>query len=86
MQNPVLEKYGNSEIPIHTTLGNIINVIGEDQVQTVIEESAAKANYKKEYEHSRNNILVNWFHLILFIFAFSCLSVITLEFIDKDKR
>ena len=29
---------------------------------------------------------MNWLHLLIFVAAFSLLAVVTLEFVDKDKR
>ena len=51
-----------------------------------LEEKAAAANYKPEYECIPDNILKYWLHLFGFILAFALLATITLEFIDKDKR
>ncbi|MBQ4176545.1 MAG: hypothetical protein II640_03660 [Lachnospiraceae bacterium] len=34
----------------------------------------------------RENILKNWLHLAVFVGVFALLSILTLEFIDKDKR
>ena len=51
-----------------------------------LEEKAAAANFKAEYEYSVENVVSYWMTLLLFIFVFAALSTITLEFIDKDKR
>ena len=69
-----------------TTVGGLIDIVGEDTVRTFLEEKAAEASYKPEYELSRDNIVEYWLHLMAFIVAFALLSTITLEFIDKDKR
>ena len=68
-----------------TALGDISN-IGTDKVKSFLNDKAAAANYKPEYERTADNIVSYWFHLFMFILAFGILSTITLEFIDKDKR
>ncbi|SEF80243.1 ABC-2 type transporter [Eubacterium ruminantium] len=51
-----------------------------------INMEAAKANYKKEYKNSNENIRVRWELLMVFSAMFALLAMIVLEFVDKDKR
>lgn len=67
-------------------VGDILDLMGEEEMRERISEYATKANYNPEYEYSRRNVAMNWIHILIFIVVFSLLSVITLEFIDKDKR
>ena len=69
-----------------TTLGRLIDLVGEKNVRSFLEEKAAAASYKSDYEMKWDNIVEYWLHLLAFILAFALLSTITLEFIDKDKR
>ena len=71
---------------LKTTVGKLLDMVGEDKVKTFLEEKAAAASYKAEYENNPSNIIKYWEHLVLFIFGFALLAMITLEFIDKDKR
>ena len=71
---------------LRTTVGKLLDMVGEDNVKTFLEEKAAAANYKVEYENNQKNILAYWRHLMAFVFGFALLAMITLEFIDKDKR
>ena len=71
---------------LKTTLGKILDVVGEKNVMNFLEEKAAAANYKPEYECTPENIAIYWTHLFVFILAFALLATVTLEFIDKDKR
>jgi ABC-type multidrug transport system permease subunit len=73
-------------IALPATVGDLLNLVGEDKVMKFLEEKAAAANYKMEYDYRWENIVEYWFTLFLFILAFAALSTITLEFIDKDKR
>ena len=71
---------------VKTTLGRVIDLVGANNVKAFLEEKAAAASYKADYEMKWDNIVEYWLHLLTFIFAFALLSTITLEFIDKDKR
>ncbi len=51
-----------------------------------IEQKAGEASYSPDYEKTEDNITWYWLHLLTFAAAFSLLAVITLEFIDKDRR
>ena len=39
-----------------------------------------------DYDRTIENVLKNWGALILFAMVFAVLSVMSLEFIDRDKR
>ena len=69
-----------------TTVGGIVDMIGEDWVKDILQNRIAKASYNAAYEHTKPNIIQYWVRLALFALIFSVLSIITLEFIDKDKR
>jgi len=73
-------------IPVRTTVGEVLDLVGREETKEAIDKEAAKANYNPKYEYSELNIIKNWFHLMVFIFLFSALSIIILENIDKDKR
>ena len=73
-------------ISLKTTVGSLMDLVGEKKIKTFLEDKAAAASYKPEYDHSLHNVIDYWLHLLLFVFVFAALSTITLEFIDKDKR
>ena len=84
--NPDVQAHRDDSYAFSTTVGGLIDIVGEDAVKTFLEDKAAEASYKPEYELSKDNIVAYWLHLIAFIAAFALLSTVTLEFIDKDKR
>ena len=51
-----------------------------------IGRKAAQASYNADYENTEENITAYWMRLVMFVFVFALLAMITLEFIDKDKR
>ncbi|MBR3642173.1 MAG: ABC transporter permease, partial [Parasporobacterium sp.] len=84
--NEIVKKYWDEGVDIRTTVGDIIDMVGRDDIQKLIDEKAMKAYYSPSFESSISNVLATWGHVLIFIALFSVLSVITLEFIDKDKR
>ena len=76
----------DTEITVKTTVGKLLDLVGEDKVKTFLEEKAAAASYNAAYEYVDDNVASYWMHLELFIIVFALLATITLEFIDKDKR
>ena len=64
----------------------VLDAFGEEKVKAYIEEAASAANYKPEYENDKDIIIGYWMWLLLFTFVYALLAMITLEFIDKDKR
>ncbi|MBR2259426.1 MAG: hypothetical protein IJ899_19250 [Blautia sp.] len=49
-------------------------------------EKAAEASYVADYDNTKDNISAYWMRLVMFVIVFGLLAMITLEFIDKDKR
>ena len=76
----------NEGIDIHMTVGDAIDMAGREEIMARVEETASEAMYDPDYSYTAGNILHNWIHILIFILVFALLSVVTLEFIDKDKR
>ena len=76
----------DTEITVQTTVGKLLDIVGEDSVKTFLEEKAAAVSYVADYDYTVDNVTAYWLHLAAFILAFAALATITLEFIDKDKR
>ena len=84
--SPDMQARRDQEITVKTTVGKLLDIVGEDKVKTFLEDKAAEASYTKDYEYTADNILDYWGRLFLFVLVFAALAMITLEFIDKDKR
>ena len=76
----------DASFTIDTSFGDVLDIIGEDNVKDFLAQSTAKAGYNPAYDCTVSNILGNWGHILVFIVLFALASVIALEFIDKDKR
>ena len=85
-ENPDVQARRDQEITVHTTVGEVLDIVGEDKVMTFLEEKAAAVSYIEDYECTEENIGAYWLQLLMFVFVFALFSMITLEFIDKDKR
>lgn len=76
----------NESITIETTAGDVIELIGEDNVRDFLSDTMIRSGYNPLYEKTRENILRPWLTILLFAVVFAVLSIVSLEFIDKDKR
>ena len=81
-----LLEHKDKSFTVQTTIGNILELFGEDRVRTAVQKATAAASYNKAYEKTEDNILNNWMMLGMFAMLFALLSVISLEMIDRDKR
>ncbi len=82
----LIQKQKDKKIPIDTTVGDVLDLVGEQNVKVYIQQKTAEAGRKDQYESTPYNMMINWFCLGLFILLFALLSTISLELIDKDKR
>ena len=82
----LIQKQKDKKIPIDTTVGDVLDLVGEQNVKVYIQQKTAEAGRKDQYESTPYNVMINWFCLGLFILLFALLSTISLELIDKDKR
>ena len=73
-------------VQIDTTVGQVIQLVGEDRVRDYIVETTSATAREDAYELSALNIMGYWAYLILFSLGFAALATVTLEFIDRDKR
>ena len=68
------------------TVGELMDVVGEENVREFVMRKTAEASRKPEYDRTLKNIVKNWLMLGVFILVFAALATIALELIDKDKR
>ena len=85
-QNEALQQQRDRTITLKATVGEMIDLLGEENVRETIQQKTAAAAYKPEYKNSVGNIAGNWAVLCLFILGFAMLATIVLEMIDKDNR
>ena len=84
--NQWLQEHRDKTYRIRTTVGEVIEILGEEKVRETVQQKTAAAAQKEEYAHDWRNVTENWLTLMAFIFGFAVLSTLALELIDKDKR
>ena len=84
--NEVIRAYRDKTFSLKMTVGEMLDLLGEENVKNFVMRKTAEASRKPEYAKTRSNIGKNWVMLAVFIFAFAALATIVLEMIDKDKR
>ena len=56
------------------TVGELLEIFGEEKVKDLVQQKTAAASYKAEYERSADNIVENWLSLIGFALLFAFLQ------------
>ena len=84
--NEALQASRDTTFTLKTTVGEMLDLLGEENVKEFVMRKTAEASRKPEYEKTRDNVLRNWLMLVVFAFAFAALATLILEMIDKDKR
>ena len=85
-QNESVKARRDESITIETTAGDVISLIGENNVREFLSDTMIRSGYNPLYEQTRENVLGPWLTILLFAAVFAALSIVSLEFIDKDKR
>ena len=84
--NPDIQAHWEDSYNFRSTIGGILDMVGEDQVKEILQKRIAEASQVPDYQYTRGNVVGYWLRLVLFVIVFAAFSTITLEFIDKDKR
>ena len=84
--NEVLQAERDREFTFKTTIGDLFDLVGEENVKTLVQQKTAQASRIADYDRTVDNVVDNWVTLFLFVIAFAALATISLEFIDKDRR
>ena len=84
--NEAIQGQRDYSFEFHTSVGEMLEIFGEEKVKNLVMNRTAEAARKPEYNKTLGNITENWFFLGLFILFFAALATISLELIDKDKR
>ena len=82
----LIQNRRDKSFPVDVTVGDLMDIFGEENVKAFLQVRTAEAAQKHQYEKSRVNVLINWFFLCVFILGFALMSTVSLELIDKDKR
>ena len=81
-----LQSIKGNTVDLKFRVGDIFDLVGEENIRNLIQEKTAAASYKAIYEKTPENVAGNWVVLLIFAGVFAILATIALELIDKDKR
>ena len=84
--DPHIQEHKDRSFTLKTTIGQLIDLVGEEEVREFVRQKTAESSYAPEYERSVSNIVTNWVKLLFHMVLYSLLSALLLELIDKDKR
>ena len=85
-EDAAVQSLRDEGVELTANMGDLIDLAGREETKALVEQKAAEALYDPDYAYTKENIIKNWLHLLIFIAAFALLSTVTLEFIDRDKR
>lgn len=83
---PDWETQKDRPVELHLTVGQLIDLFGEEAVKEAVMTKSAESSYDPLYEASAENVVVCWLALGLFAFLFWLLTTLSLKFIDRDRR
>ncbi|MCR4589995.1 MAG: ABC transporter permease [Lachnospiraceae bacterium] len=81
-----LRAASNVELMQGVTLADAMNALEEQGMRETVQYKLAAATQNPDYNATIENLLSSWGHLVAFILVFAFLTIVFLEFIDKDKR
>ena len=84
--DPNLTENRDASFTLKTTVGEVIDLLGEEKVKSFIRDTTAAASYTPEYETTVANITGNWVKLVFHMVIYAALATLLLELIDKDRR
>ncbi|MBR4501586.1 MAG: ABC transporter permease [Clostridia bacterium] len=84
--NPDIQARRDQPFTLKITVGQLIDLVGEDNLREYIQTKTAQISHVDAYEKNVENVVNYWLVFILFAMIYALLSVIVLEFIDKDRR
>lgn len=86
IEEPELEEFRNQDLDLTFRIGDMIDLIGEDRLRNAIQEKTGGVSQNPDYERTHGRIALYWAIIIFYAMVYGLLSIIVLEFIDKDKR
>ena len=86
LNNQSFEAVRDEKITVKTTVGELLEAAGEEDVKKYIQDMTSRVSANPDYENSPENVIGLWLIIGFFALAYALFAMITLEFIDKDKR
>ncbi len=77
---------GNVDLGGIMKLSDVLRFVEEKGLKNRVLSELGKATQNAAYASTAENLISCWGHLVVFSFVFSFLTVVFMEFIDRDKR
>ncbi len=68
------------------TVKDIMNVVDEQGMKDTVIQKLGEANQRADFAATIDNMLTSWMYLLILGVVFAIVTVVFLEFIDRDKR
>ena len=82
-----LDGFRNEGINVDTTVGEVLELLGREATQKLIEEKAAMNYYDPAIEQTRENVLSNWTRLMILILVFAVGTAVVIKSVGAwNKR
>ena len=84
--DPNIEAHSDRSFTLKATIGELIDLLGEEKVKEFVRTKTAESSYNPQYDRTVENITSNWLKLLFHMLIYAAAATLLLEFIDKDKR
>ncbi len=68
------------------TMKDVLDVVEQEGMRDAVLEKLSQANQRLDFAATVGNLAESWRYLIMFSIVFAVVTVVFLEFIDRDKR
>lgn len=83
------ENYGlvkDQKYAVRIKIGDILNLVGLDNARKTVEELSSQSGKNDSYASTEDNIFLCWEYLMGIGLAFFFLTMVSLKFVEKDRR
>ena len=77
---------GNVDLGGVMTLSELMNIVEENGLRDRVQYELGKASQNASYVSTPENLMACWAHLLVFAAVFAFITVVFMEFIDRDRR
>ena len=85
-ENEAFEEDREQKINYTTTIAELIDTFGEEEVRNLIMSRSAQASQNPDYAGTPSNVRSQWARISAYTLLYTVLAIFFLEFIDFDKR
>ena len=68
------------------SMQDLLGIVQEQGMRDTVLQKLGEAHSREDFAATVDNLAKSWGHLLIFIFIYAVITVVFLEFIDKDSR